>query len=86
VKRNILIKTESGNYRAISIHGLGSEMEFQADEEDLIKQIDEKKMSADKLVATRFLEFLGNHRLSIAGLKLLPIEEQVRLKKEFLGE
>jgi hypothetical protein len=53
-------------------------------EDELIQDIDEQKMSSEKLLALRFIAFLGNRRLSLIDVKLLPIEEQQRLKREFL--
>jgi hypothetical protein len=68
---------EAGGNRAIGL---------QDAEDEMITAIDEHRMSPAKLSATRFLTFLGNRRLTIAKLKELPIEEQKRLKKEFLGD
>ena len=53
-------------------------------EEELITEIDESRMSPEKIVATRFLKFLGNRRLTLASLKALPIKEQKKVKKEFI--
>jgi hypothetical protein len=54
-------------------------------EDEIILAIDESKMSAPKVLAQRFLTFLGNHRLNMKTLKELSPGEQARLKKEFLG-
>lgn len=53
-------------------------------EEELIRDIDEDRMHPAKIIATRFLDFLKDRRLSMSTLKLLPRDEQQRLKKEFL--
>lgn len=53
-------------------------------EEDLITEIDESRMSTEKIIAVRFLKFLGNRRLTIESLKQLSIEEQKKIKKEFI--
>jgi hypothetical protein len=67
---------EAGGHRAIG---------FAADPEaEFIQDIDEQKMSVQKIVAVRFLAFLGNRRLTMKKLGQLPEEEQQRLKKEFL--
>jgi hypothetical protein len=55
-------------------------------EESLVTDIDEQRMSSEKLIATRFLSFLANKRLDMTKLKLLTVEEQQSLKKEFLGD
>ena len=65
----------AGGHRAIDVYD---------PEDELVQSIDEQKMSPEKLLTTRFLAFLGNRRLSLATLKLLPKEEQQRLKREFL--
>ena len=49
-----------------------------------VQGIDEKYMPVQKLLATRFLAFLSNQRLTLDILKSLPLEEQQRLRKEFL--
>lgn len=99
MKRNILIKTESGSFKAIPYEALTDASSVSANlgntdgsswitdpEETIIKGIDERKMSPQQIQASHFLEFLGNQRLTLEELKQLPIEEQTRLKKEFLGE
>lgn len=68
---------EAGGNRAIGL---------QDAEDEMIRMIDEQRMSPEKLMATRFLEFLGNRRLNMTKLKELPKKEQQRLKTEFLGE
>jgi hypothetical protein len=61
-------------------------------EEELVRDIDEQRMSPSKLLATRFLIFISSRLapnggfLNIEKLNKLPIEEQQRIKKEFLGE
>ena len=55
-----------------------------APEDDIITEIDESRMSKEKILATRFLSFLGNRRLTMKSLKKLPLEEQTRLRKEFI--
>jgi len=67
---------EAGGHRTIGLQDV---------EDELIRDIDEQKMSPEKLLATRFLTFLGNRQINLTNLKLLPVEEQQRLKKEFLG-
>lgn len=52
-------------------------------EEELIQNLDEQKMSPQKLLASRFLTFLGNHRLNLEKLKQLSQEEQDKLREEF---
>lgn len=53
-------------------------------EEEIINAIDESRMSVEKIVAKRFLEFLGTRKLTMQSLKLLSAKEQARLKKEFI--
>ena len=55
-------------------------------EEELITELDEQRMSPEKIAATRFLKFLGDQRLDMQKLKSLSPEQQARLRKEFLGE
>jgi hypothetical protein len=57
----------------------------ESPEDEIITAVDESKMSPQKVLAQRFLTFLGNHRLNMRTLKELPPGEQARLKKEFLG-
>lgn len=64
----------AGGHRAIGL---------QDAEEELIQNIDEHRMSATKVMVSRFISFLGNRRLTMDSLKLLPAHEQQRLKKEF---
>jgi hypothetical protein len=66
---------EAGGYRAIGLQNV---------EDELIQDIDEQGMSPEKILASRFLTFLGNRQISLTDLFLLPEEEQQRLKKEFL--
>lgn len=54
-------------------------------EEEIINSIDEQKMSSKKILATRFLTFLGNRRLTLEKLKVLPKENQDKLRKEFFS-
>ena len=56
----------------------------QSPGEEIIRAIDEQKMYPDKILASRFLEFLGNRRLTVAKLKSLPTEEQAKIRKEFI--
>jgi hypothetical protein len=77
MKHSIFVKMEGGGSRAIAL---------QSTEDEMIQEIEEKGMQLEKLVATRFLAFLGNRRISLEELRALPIEEQNRLKKEFRGD
>jgi len=99
MKRNTFIKTESGSFKAIHHEPLSDASSIAANlgstagsswvidaEDALIQSLDEQNMSPEKITASRFLTFLGNQRLTVATLEALPVEEQVRLKKEFLGE
>lgn len=87
MKINILVPTRSGGkFAGDSPHSsvAGESVSGPAAPEDeLITIIDEDKMSVEKIVATRFLRFLGNQRLTIDKLNNLPKEEQQRIKKEF---
>lgn len=100
MKRSLLIKTESGSFRAVpqehlsdasgvaaNLGSFGVSSWVAIDAEDLlIQSIDEQKMSREKILASRFLQFLSDRRLTMELLKQLSIDEQNRLKKEFLGE
>ena len=55
-------------------------------EEELVTELDEQRMSPEKIAATRFLKFLADNRLDMEKLRALPLEDQARLKREFLGE
>jgi len=55
-------------------------------EEELITEIDEQRMSPEKIAATRFLKFLEDKKLTLERLKTLPSQERDRLKREFLGD
>ena len=65
----------AGGHRAIGLQNV---------EDEIIQEIDEQKIPPAKLLATRFLTFLGNRRFSLIDFILLSTEEQERLKKEFL--
>lgn len=52
--------------------------------EEIIDAIDESRMSTEKVIARRFLKFLGDRRLNMEKLGHLLREEQVRLIKEFV--
>lgn len=52
-------------------------------EEEIVQSIDDQGTHPDKLRATQFLKFLGNRRLTLEAVKLLPVEEQQRLRNEF---
>ena len=67
---------DAGGHRAIGVYDT---------EDELIKNIDEDYVQPEKLLANRFLTFLGNRRLTISSLAMLSTEEQQRIKKEFLG-
>lgn len=98
MKRNILIKTESGGYKAIPMEHISDASSGDANlatggswlavdaEDKLIAHIDEQKMSSQKLLATRFLTFLAEKNLNTEKLKLLPKDRQREIKTEFLKE
>lgn len=56
-------------------------------EEDLIEalDLDSGKLSTDKVLAQKFLKFLGSQRIKVSELSSLPEQEQRRLRKEFLS-
>jgi hypothetical protein len=56
----------------------------QSPEDEVITAIDESRMLPQKVIARRFLDFLGNHRLTIETLKQLSVIEQQRLRQEFI--
>lgn len=56
----------------------------QSPGDEIIRAIDEQNMSSDKILVSRFLEFLGNRRLTVATLQDLSTEEQAQIKKEFI--
>ena len=90
MKINILAPTRSGGKFAgdtphSSISG-ESVSGPAAPEDKIITDIDEEKMTHEKFVATRFLTFLGNQRLTLEQLNNLPEKEQQRIKKEFIGD
>jgi hypothetical protein len=89
VKINIFVPTQSGGRFANSdlVHSsiTGERVSGPAaPEDDLITEIDESRMRPEKVIAIRFLTFLGNRRLTMESLKKLSIEEQKRIKKEFI--
>ncbi len=53
-------------------------------EDELIKSIDESRMSPAKRAATRFLQFLKDKRMTIQELSALPKDKQKSIKQEFL--
>ena len=53
-------------------------------EAEMIQEIDEEKTRPDKLIAQKFLSFLGNRHLTLATINQTPITEQRRIRKEFL--
>lgn len=55
-------------------------------EDDLIEELelDALKLTADQILARKFLKFLGERRIKIGELKSRPEEEQRRLRREFL--
>lgn len=59
---------------------------FEDQEDLLINEIDKADWSSEKILANEFLAFLGNRRLTLTKLKELPIEEQERLRIEFMGD
>lgn len=89
MKVNIFVPTRSGgkftdysfNHSSITGEEVNGPV---APEDGIITEIDESRMSPKKILATRFLAFLKNRRLTMELLKKLSLEEQVRLKKEFI--
>jgi hypothetical protein len=84
VKTNVFVETESHSYKSI-----GLQEDFYSDqilEDDLIDSIDSEKMSPEQILARRFLKFLAGYGLTITKLSMLPIREQIRIKKEFLED
>lgn len=90
MKINIFVPTRNGgkftdysiNYSSITGEDTGGP---SAPEDQIITEIDESRMSPNKILATRFLSFLSDRNLTIDLLKQLPVEEQARIRKEFLG-
>lgn len=66
---------DAGGHRAIGVYDT---------EDEFIQSIDEDYASSEKILAVRFLTFLGNRRLTVSSLALLSAEERKRIKKEFL--
>lgn len=88
MKINVFVPTRSGgkfadSFPHSSISGIQTDGPASPGDE-VIRAVDESKMSSDKILAQRFLEFLGNRRLTVVMLENLPLEERIRLKKEFL--
>lgn len=88
MKINVFVPTRSGGRFAdafphSSISGIQTEGPENPGDE-IIQAVDESRMSLEKVIAQRFIQFLGNRRLTVTVLKTLSIEEQDRLKKEFL--
>lgn len=77
MKINTFARNEAGGSRATSLQDI---------EDELVTEIDEKRMSPAKRLVTRFLSFLSNRHLTLDKLKHSSKEEQSRLRKEFLGE
>jgi hypothetical protein len=77
MKHNVFVEVEDGGRRAVGL---------QNTEEEMIRDIDERSLPLEKLIATRFIAFLGDRRLNLEKLKALPLSEQARLKKEFRGD
>lgn len=67
--------TEPGGHKAIDVFDTESE---------LVEDIDKPKYTTEQWRAKKFLEFLGNRRLSIDKLKQLDTQEQKRIRQEFL--
>jgi len=83
MKSSVFIETETGAFKSI---GIQEEFyENQVLEDEIIDSIDEQKMTPEQILARRFLKFLGNRRLNMKKLQELPVEEQVRIKREFIG-
>jgi len=80
MKVNIFVEKDNGGFKAIDLVGTTNDGGI---EDILIQNIDESKMSAKKLLATRFLNFLANRALNMEKLLALPIKEQSRLRREF---
>jgi hypothetical protein len=80
MKINIFIQKENLVYKTI---GLVGGVQDGGLEDVLINGIDEQKMTAEKIYARRFLDFLGNRRLTLQKLSELPKIEQNRLRTEF---
>lgn len=90
MKVNIFMPTRSGghftDYSFNHSSVTGEEIFGPAAPEDgIITEIDESRMSSEKVLATRFLAFLSTRRLTIESLKQLSSQEQNRLKREFIG-
>ena len=96
MKRNILVKTESGGYKAIPMEHISDASSGDANlatggswlavdaEDKLITHLDEQKMSPQKLLATRFLTFLKEKNLDMVKLQALSKDRQLKIKTEFL--
>jgi hypothetical protein len=87
VKTNIFIVNDKDEVEESGLREAGGNraVGFAVDpEEEFIQDIDEEKMTPEKILATRFLNFLGGRQLTMEKLRALPTKEQQRLKKEFL--
>lgn len=88
MKINIYTNTKSGGkftdaFPYSTVTGVQSEGP-QSPGDEIIKTLDERKMTPDKILATRFLEFLGNRRMTIEDLKNLSTEGQAEIRREFI--
>lgn len=52
-------------------------------EDTMIRELDEDNMSHDKLIANKFLLFLGDNRLTINMFEQLYEQERKRLLRDF---
>ena len=90
MKMNIFVPTKNGgkftdtSIPHSSITGVATG-ESTSPEDEIINAIDERKMSDEKYTAIKFLEFLGNRRLTLEDVNNLTAEEQSKLKKEFIN-
>ena len=90
MKINIFTVTRAGQkFAGDSIHSsitgesIGGPL---APEDQIITEIDELKMSPEKIIATRFLAFLETRSLDMKLLAVLSDEEQNRIRREFFLE
>jgi hypothetical protein len=89
MKVNILINSRDGSHYADSLVNYSSIMGEEitgpdAPEDKIINEIDESRMTDEKVIASRFLAFLSTRRMTVGSLHDLFVDEQTRLKKEFL--
>ena len=87
MKTNTFVVTDGDEIKKCGLRDFGGNRSVGLSEDpelEIIRSIDEERMSTPQIYARMFISFLGNRRLNVESLKSLPVEEQNRLKREFL--